>query len=63
MGTDDDHVDDEHPHIINDDTNLQNRPAYATESITNNTGIGGGLGSTTESQNHFDGGFGQQSTQ
>lgn len=36
-GTDDDHVDDEHPQIINNDTNLQNRPANATEGIADNT--------------------------
>lgn len=61
--TDDDHVDDQHAQVVNDNADLEEVPAGPTERVADQTGVRGGLGSAGEPEDHVNGGFRQHGAQ
>lgn len=55
--TDNDHVHNEHAHVVYDDAKQQEVPTKATKSVTYNPRIGGGFWRTCEPHEHGNGGF------
>lgn len=59
--TDDDHVDDEHADIIDDNAELEQNPANIAESVVHEASVRVGFAGSAEPEEHLDGGFGQES--